>query len=345
MSFFANHSQNVPVGSLSLVDLYNQLVKPDRDPFIETVNMIQRLRGASPETQKQIKGSLPAFCPGAIVDTKRSGATSEQKNIRPSGFMQIDIDLHDNANMTNASEVRDKLSQIPYIALSAISARGQGVWGLIALQEPDKFVQYADQVHDYFSRARITIDKSKSKNLTELRYFAPDPGAVLNINYKLMPLITVKPKVKPMTAYASNKPTGTSLSELMQWVVDTTGFNFVEGQIHNYILWLSYAIRKNGASESEVYNMIYSIISPDEIKTNCITSGLRMANDKGIYVPIERPIKPQIKPKQYRAKIPTATTKHIIQYVPITPALIVRHDCIGTDGKLMIHYPGLPELN
>lgn len=127
-SYFANHNHNTPIGFLTLQELHQQLVNPDREPFTATVNMIQRLRATTDETeQKRIKGDLPAFTPGAIVDTKQADATAEQKYMRLSGFMQVDVDVKDNLNMIDAEAIRNKLAQVPYIALAAISARGKGV--------------------------------------------------------------------------------------------------------------------------------------------------------------------------------------------------------------------------
>jgi hypothetical protein len=141
-SYFANHSQNLPIGTFTLQELYQQLVNPDREPFTATLNIIKRLRSATDEAeQKRIKSELPAFTPGAMLKTRDSKATPDQKNIRLSGFMQIDIDAQDNPNMKDAEAIRNKLSEIQYIALAAVSARGSGVWGLVALEEPDKFTQ------------------------------------------------------------------------------------------------------------------------------------------------------------------------------------------------------------
>lgn len=286
-SYFANHSQNTPIGSLTLQELHRQLVNPDREPFTGSVNMIQRLRAATDEAEeKRIKGELPAFTPGAMLTTKDAKATPEQKNIRLSGFMQVDIDLKENPNMNDPEAVRGLLAKVPYIALSAISARGRGVWGLIALAEPDKFMQYVNQVNDYFKDARVTLDKSKGKNPTELRYFAPDPGAILNQKYELMPLV---PVVKIKTpAPRQQQPTGSTFADLQKWVNDTTGFSLVDGQKHYYLFWLSYALRKNGTSEPDVYSAIYSLVPENEIHSNCISGGINHANTKGIYSPQQR---------------------------------------------------------
>jgi hypothetical protein len=302
-SYFADHSKNTPIGSLTLQELHRQLVNPDREPFTKTVNMIKRLRAAPDEAeQKRIKGDLPAFTPGAMVDTKDAKATPDQKNIRLSGFMQVDIDLQDNQNMTNAEAIRNKLAQVPYIALAAISARGKGVWGLIALAEPEKFIQYVNQVNDYFKNARVTLDKSKGKNPTELRYFAPDPGAILNTKYELMPLLPPAP-VKPITP-RQQQTTGSTFADLQRWVNDTTGFSLIDGQKHYYLFWLAYALRKNGTSESEVYSAIYSLIPENEIHSNCISGGINHANTKGIYTPQQRM---------------TATKTQFKQAIPPTP--------------------------
>lgn len=343
-SYFNIREQSTPTGSLTISELHRLLVTPDRAPFSASIEIIQRLRASTDKAeQDRIKAELPAFTPGAILDTKHKDATPEQKNIRPSGFMQIDIDLQDNINMKDPEAIRAKLAQVPYIALSAISARGQGVWGLIALQEPDKFKQYIDQVHDYFKRARVTLDKSKGKALTELRYFAPDAGAILKDAYLLMPLVPVKPKPRPTAQASTTTATGSTLSELMQWVTDTTGYRLIDHEKHYYIYWLSYAIRKNGYSEIDVYNMIHTNILPaDHIHTNCISGGIRHANDKGIYVPTIKQSAPQASAKPYSAKI-TTPVQLPLKYVPL-PVYDVRRDRIGTDGKLTIHYPQLPDL-
>ena len=277
-SYFANQSQNIPLGTLSLHELYQQLINPDKEPFSSAVNLIQQLRLEPDEMeQKRIKGKLIAFTPNAMIDTKDKLATIEQKNIRYSGFMQIDIDLKDNPNMTDAAAIRDKMAQIPYIALSALSARGKGVWALLALAEPAKFTHYMDQVANYFRLARVTIDKSKSKNPTELRYFAPDPGAILKNDYKLFPLVALqsKPKSMPATHSMLNQRPTSTLSDLQRWVTETTSYNLVDGEKHYYIFWLSYALRKNGLDEAEVFSTIYSnVLSSDQIKTNCISGGI-----------------------------------------------------------------------
>jgi len=341
-SYFTNHSQNTPLGTLTLQELHQQLVNPDREPFISTINIIQQLRAEPDEAeQKRIKGKLLAFTPNAMVDTKDKSATPEQKNIRYSGFMQIDIDLQENPNMTDAAAIRDKLTLIPYIALSALSARGKGVWALMALSEPTKFCQYIDLVSDYFRMARVTIDKSKSKNPTELRYFAPDPGAILKQDYILFPL--VQQKLNPKLAAKSKQfhQTTSALSDLQRWVTETTGYSLVDGQKHCYILWLSYALRKNGASETEVYNTIHSsILSADQIKSNCISSGIARANAKGIYMPSTHHMNPPVVSPPSVPSKPSIINRHYISR-PDPPD--TKHDYIGPDGLIYIHRPGLME--
>jgi hypothetical protein len=368
-SYFANHSQNIPIGTLTLQELYDQILNPDHEPFSGTINLIQKLRAEPDEArQKLIKGKLLAFTPNATISTKDKSATPEQKDIHYSGFMQIDIDLKENPNMTDASAIRDKLAQIPYIALSALSARGKGVWALLALSEPDKFTQYIEPVAEYFHQARITIDKSKSKNPTELRYFSPDSGAILKTDYKLFPLIPLQPKPKPKTAPHSSNPysakplhTTSTLFDLQQWVTRTTGYSLVDGQKHYYIFWLSYALRKNGTSETDVYSTIHTnILSADQIKSNCISGGIAHANAKGLYTPpISHPGLPiatkppaampqtQLQPNKsfdvQSHQPPTSKPAECLILQPSPPA-DTRHDYFAPDGILHIHYPDLPDL-
>jgi hypothetical protein len=306
--------------------------------------MIQRLRQTTDEaTQKKIKGELPAFTPGVQLDNKGKGATPDQKNIRYSGFMQIDIDAQDNPNMKDAGAIRDKLALLPYIALSAVSARGKGVWGLIALAEPEKFIHYSEQIRDYFKLARINIDLSKSKNPTELRYFAPDPGAILKQNYELFPLQPEHKNARPKLVIKSSLTTHimTTLAGLLRWVTETTGYRLVDGQKHYYIFWLSYALRRNGTTEAGVYETIYTSILPQHlIKSNCISSGISHANAKGIYAPLQVENVHQSGLMQQNSKLILTT----IRLIPRSPPPNIKHDYFGTDGILYIHRPGLPDI-
>ena len=286
-SYFANHSQNIPIGFLTIEELHRQLVNPDREPFLRNINLVRRLRATADEAeQRKIKAELLAFCPGGMLDTRQANATLEQKNIRYSGFSQVDIDLKDNPNITDAALFRDKLAEIPYIAMAGISAKGKGIWGLMALDEPEKFMQYAESIYNYFEQARVTIDKSKSRNPTELRYFAPDPGAILKTDYLLFPLVlNDRPQPKQLRTF-NNNYTGTTLEAAHKWVAETTCYSLVDGQKHNYLFWLSYALRKNGTDEAEVYQVIYNkVLSSAQIRSNCISGGIAYANAKGIFIP------------------------------------------------------------
>lgn len=344
-SYFVNRNQNIPLGILTIHELYNQIVRPDIEPFVGTIEIIRKLRLETDETaQKKIKGQLPAFTPGAQVDTKDKLATPTQKNIRNSGFMQIDIDPQDNPNLKDASAIRDKLAQIPYIAMSAISARGNGVWGLLALAEPEKFSQYIEQVAGYFRMARITIDKSKSKNLTELRYFSPDPGAILNTEYKLFPLMKLQSKanLNPIARQRYAHKVSSSLADLQKWVSETTGYSLTDGQKHYYLFWLSYALRKNGTSELDVYSIIYAnVLSADRIKSNCIAGGISHANLRGIYIPAQSSYISQNKDQQ-QINLKSAKVNNLRLSQNEKPDF--KHNYWGSDGLLYTHQLGLPDI-
>jgi hypothetical protein len=344
-SYFANRNQNIPLGILTIQQLHSQLVSPDQELLVSTIEIIRKLRSETDETeQKKIKGQLPVFTPGAQVDTKDKLATPMQKNIRFSGFMQVDIDPQDNPNLKDASEIRDKLTEIPYIALAAISARGNGVWGLLALEEPEKFTQYIEQVAMYFRMARITIDKSKSKNPTELRYFSPDQGAILKNEYKLFPLVQLKSNSKPkaVTPLRFDHMDCNSLTDIQRWVTETTGYSLTDGQKHNYLFWLSYALRKNGVSEIDVFSIIYAnVLSADLIKSNCISGGISHANLKGIYTPSHSSYILHSKEAQ-----PTKSKSAIANIQLLSPNTIsvTKHNYLGSDGLLYTHQPGLPDI-
>jgi len=291
ISYLANKTTNTPLGSLSLEDLHNQLIDPTEEPFSKSKEIVARLRSTNDKAlKKRLKGTLPVIVPGAEIRTKDKYAPLQYKVKQYSGFVQVDIDPNDNPNLSNAVMLRDWLAaNIPYMALVAVSASGNGVWGLIQIEFPEKFQSYAGPISSYFENAGITIDKTKSKNPLELRFFAPDPGAILIPDHQLFPLNPetkvlipkCEKKILPVTNNSIFRSQNSIEEQCVEWVRSRVGYSLVEGQKHNFIFWLCYALYKNGLNESEIESYIYTLTPKSQIRSNCIKGGIKHARLNG----------------------------------------------------------------
>jgi len=277
ISYLRNNGRITPAGSLTLEELHSLIVNPDRKPFSNSKDVIKKLRATTDkEEQSRLKCLLPVIVPAAMISTRAESVPLAEKIIQYSGFIQVDIDPQDNPNLPDAAIARDWLAEnIPYIALAAISARGKGIWGLVALYEPEKFSTYCEPLSEYFSQAGITIDKTKSKSPTELRYFAPDAGAILKFDYMPFRIPTPKPikAAKAVKYIRSSDP----FEDAKRWVESKHKYSFIEGQRHNYIFWLCYSLYRKGISEQSIESYIYTLIPQTEIKSNCIRGGIEWA--------------------------------------------------------------------
>jgi hypothetical protein len=151
---------------------------------------------------KSIKMSLPAFCPGAILNTRQKTATNRIDKL--TGWMQFDIDLKDNPHITDASMLRDQVKNISYVAFCSLSASGKGVWGLVIVSDISKYKNHFEQLkHDFTSR-NIYLDPSKGGNPTDLRIYSYDPHAYFADKFKIYDRIYSPPKKVKRTFKGSN---------------------------------------------------------------------------------------------------------------------------------------------
>ena len=126
---------------------------------------------------RSIKTSLPAIMPSANMTSRKSSDSTEFEH---SGFMQIDIDRKDNLGLEPAPALRDRIARLPFVALSALSASGEGVWCLIPISNPEHHLQHFKHCEQTFRQLGIHIDPMNGSNIKQLRSYSFDPDARIN---------------------------------------------------------------------------------------------------------------------------------------------------------------------
>jgi hypothetical protein len=162
------------------VSIYRHLA--DDNPG--TINLIRWLAGSdlydpivlkirtteSKDQRRKLKLTLPCITPSGIF-TGRGDANL----VNYSGFMQIDIDYVD------PDQVKEILSQLPYIFYVGLSVSGRGVWTLIPVRYPDRHKEHFNAIRADFAQLGVEIDEG-CKALSQLRFYSYDNEPYFNPN-------------------------------------------------------------------------------------------------------------------------------------------------------------------
>ena len=157
--------------SISSVDLWTVLEGIRSGEWKETV---EKVRKASPDKQKKLKEALPCFMPSGVF----AGAKAEDIRQR-SGFIAIDLDGKDNAEVEDFDSLKSLLKANPFIAYCARSVRGKGFFCLIPVEDPEKHRDYFRSLRFLFWRSGLTVDPSCS-DISRKRYVSYDPEPYIN---------------------------------------------------------------------------------------------------------------------------------------------------------------------
>lgn len=135
--------------------------------------------------------------PGQRVMVSRRESHLQQHT----GWLAIDIDLADNAHLSNFENVRFACSYRPEIALLMRSCSGSGYFGLVKLAYPERHKdQFKALLKDY-AAIGITLDKACS-NIGRVRFASWDDPEHIYINENVVPyegvddLVTLSPLPK-----------------------------------------------------------------------------------------------------------------------------------------------------
>lgn len=142
------------------------------------------------ELQNIMKKSLPAITPCGLFNYRDT-----EHLIKHSGFLVFDIDIKENQNIKNFSDLREQISHISSIAYCGLSVRGKGYWGLVPIPKstPEVHRQRFSALANDFKEFGINLDKSGS-DVCRLRIYSWDSDSYFNHSAKLY---TKLPKTQP----------------------------------------------------------------------------------------------------------------------------------------------------
>jgi hypothetical protein len=166
----------------------------------------------------KIKASLPAITPSGLFKTRESKIPLNEKLIKHSGLIQIDIDLAGrNKLISNWDDLKIELSKIPNIAYLGKSVSGKGYWGLIPIPpDPEDHKYYFEALKEVFINTwGIELD-DRPKNVASLRGYSFDDQAYFN--HHASPFLEKKKPQIPINKKAYTPKVWHS--KLTDWIID-----------------------------------------------------------------------------------------------------------------------------
>ena len=185
--------------------------------------------------------------------------------------MQFDVDPEGNPNVSNWPALRDQLSLIREILYCGLSASGNGVWGIINVNDPTRYKEHFESLKKDFLSFGIVLDRSKGGNPTDLRYYSYDQDAYIADEYSVycnLPTPLVKRKKR---AFKPTDITDSHKFEIAMRYCRKKGLHFVDGQKHSFLLTFARVCQKQGLSKEDVENFISTqLMNLNDIKSNCV---------------------------------------------------------------------------
>lgn len=139
---------------------------------LDTIVALRKLDKNVPDYEKtktKMKNTLQAFTPAALLKTREKGNVVE---INRTGLMQLDFDKKDNPKWDMDKLMIEVFNKYSFIAFAEKSCSGDGFYCLVAIAEPDKLREYAEQLFHIFKKYEINIDTTKGRNVHDLRYLS-----------------------------------------------------------------------------------------------------------------------------------------------------------------------------
>jgi hypothetical protein len=137
------------------------------------INLIDAIRKCSYKSsmQQYLKGKLLAITPCSL----QIGGRGEKFHHRHSGYLAFDVD----GLGEKISDTFKEIIQIPYIAYCGKSASGNGLWGLLPIENPVCHKQHFDAMTLVFKKVGVTIDQAP-RNVASYRFLSYDSEAYFN---------------------------------------------------------------------------------------------------------------------------------------------------------------------
>jgi hypothetical protein len=158
------------------------IVNPKTEAELNRKKLVLEYRASG---DKELKMKIPAFCPGALLKSRKASLSTEERIDKLTGWMQFDIDAKDNPHIESAEQLRHALSKNTYTAFCSLSTSGKGVWGLVKVKDVTDYKQCFEQLKRDYAYFGVNLDPSKGGNPLDLRYYTYDPDAYIASELRL----------------------------------------------------------------------------------------------------------------------------------------------------------------
>lgn len=225
--------------------------------------LVEKVRAeADPARRKELKQQLPAFMPSGVFTKKTADGLQEH-----SGFICIDIDKKDNADVDNFGKLKEFVYQVPQIAYCGLSVGGVGFFCLIPIADPAKHVDYFRAIERHFKRCGITVDR-QCYNVNRLRFVSYDPAPYINTAAKvydyILPIKDYSPAQvlgREITGDEAKGKFEAVLREVEATKIDITG-NY--GQWFEILCAIASTFGESGREYAHAVSKWYESYSPGE---------------------------------------------------------------------------------
>ncbi len=166
VSWYFGHGDTTSNEPMKLSEFFAP--QPKLDPFID------KIRATTDETKrKALKAQLPGITPSGLFNERKDSALK-----RYSGLVALDFDhLNDSVD-----DVKEYISQLPYIVYCGLSASGRGLWALVrVLPQPEHHAAIYEALIEDFAEIGRKVD-STGRNISRFRYYSYDTNAHWNLN-------------------------------------------------------------------------------------------------------------------------------------------------------------------
>lgn len=195
-------------------------------PYVEHLRALRQEYGAKAKKMPEYiktKKRLPGATLSGLFEIRNDECTRRDgsKYIAPvsrrethmkqhTGWLAIDIDLADNAQLSNFENIRMVCQFRPEIGLLMRSCSGSGYFGLVRLAYPERHkAQFKSLMQDYAALG-IKLDKACS-NIGRVRFASWDDFEHIYINEQVVPyrgVVEDTPQVTPQTTRQSYRSGG-----------------------------------------------------------------------------------------------------------------------------------------
>jgi hypothetical protein len=156
-----------------------EFLDPQRQ--IQYLERIQEVRSLCPTLEEKLRNekevaALKKSLPAGIISGVAANGIGEQNIVERNNVLVFEIDAKDNPAIYDWEAVKKEISKSPYVAYTGLSVTGLGAYGLIPVEDSNKYRQHFDAVVADFANTTFTIMQNQDTTPTILKGIRLDPA-------------------------------------------------------------------------------------------------------------------------------------------------------------------------